>query len=252
VFQVLNSLAGPLLKASWDCIAQFGHFIETGKIDIEAARRLNMMPFSRSASFSGIDLLQYNKYRPKVVQNALASTIRLYIEGSIQPVYPITPSSISDMEKVMRQMQGGLHMGKLVLVPGPHDKIRVVSRFRPLSLDHPDSTYLLSGGLGGIGRTIAYWMIEKGAKNILICSRNAASHAEATALVESGKAKGCNVHIQNCDVSDEKSLVKLLNDCQGAMPPVRGVIQGAMQLDVSPQVLKSLALFRAMHSLEPF
>jgi NADPH:quinone reductase-like Zn-dependent oxidoreductase len=231
--QVLNSLAGPLLKATWDCVAQFGRFVETGKVDIEAARRLDMTPFSRSTTFSSIDLLQYNQYRPRIVQNALASTIRFCVEGSIQPVYPITPYSISDMEKVMRQMQGGLHMGKLVLVPGPHDEVKVLTRLRPLGLDHPQSTYLLSGGLGGLGRTIAQWMIEKGARNILIISRNAASHPEAASLIEYGKGKGCNVFVRNCDVSDEESLVRLLGDCAGTMPLIRGVVQGAMQLDVS-------------------
>lgn len=239
ILQVLNSLAGPLLKATWDCVAQFGRFVETGKVDIEAARRLDMTPFSRSATFSGIDLLQYNQYRPRIVQNALASSIRLCVEGSIQPVYPITPYSISAMEKAMRQMQGGLHMGKLVLIPGVHDEVQVLTRLRPLGLDDPHSTYLLSGGLGGLGRTIAQWMIEKGARNLLIVSRNAASHPEAASLISFGEKKGCNVHVRNCDVSDEKSLVRLLSDCAGTMPPIRGVIQGALQLNVSPPLFIS-------------
>lgn len=202
-------------------------------MDIEAARRLDMTPFSRSATFSGIDLLQYNQYRPRIVQNALASSIRLYVEGSIQPVYPITPYSISAMEKAMRQMQGGLHMGKLVLIPGVHDEVQVLTRLRPFGLDDPHSTFLLSGGLGGLGRTIAQWMIEKGARNLLIVSRNAASHPEAASVISFGEKKGCNVHVRNCDVSEEKSLVRLLSDCAGTMPPIRGVIQGAMQLNVS-------------------
>ncbi|KAI8630635.1 hypothetical protein F5Y19DRAFT_483957 [Xylariaceae sp. FL1651] len=246
---VLNSLAGPLLKATWDCISQFGRFIETGKVDIEAARRLDMTPFSRSATFSGIDLLQYSQFRPGVVQNALATTIRLFNEGSIQPVYPITPYSISDMEKVMRQMQAGLHMGKLVLVPGPHDQVKVLTRRDALGLDHPDSTYLLSGGLGGLGRTIAQWMIEKGARNILIISRNAATHPEAASLCEFGKERGSNVYARNCDVSDEESLVRLLSDCASTMPPIRGVIQGAMQLDDG--VLENMTYEQWRHSVLP-
>lgn len=128
-------------------------------------------------------------------------------------------------------------MGKLVLVPGPHDEVKVLTRLRPLGLDHPHSTYLLSGGLGGLGREIAQWMIEKGARNILIISRNAASHPEAASLIGFGKGKGCNVYVRNCDVSDEESLVRLLGDCAGTMPLIRGVVQGAMQLDVSPPKL---------------
>jgi NADPH:quinone reductase-like Zn-dependent oxidoreductase len=41
---VLNSLSGKLLKASWDCIASFGRFVEIGKRDIEQNKALNMAP----------------------------------------------------------------------------------------------------------------------------------------------------------------------------------------------------------------
>lgn len=206
--------------------------METGKTDIEASRFLDLSPFGRSATFAGIDLLQYNKYRPQITQNALASIVRLFVDGRIKPVYPITPYSITDMEKAMRQMQSGLHMGKLVLVPGAHDKVKVFTRPRPLGLDDPNSTYVLTGGLGGVGRAIALWMIEKGAKNIAIVSRNAESHPQGPSLVQFAEEKGCKVYIRNVDISDEKSLLEFLSHAACTIPPIKGVIQGAMILEV--------------------
>lgn len=44
---VINSLSGSLLKATWDCMARFGRFLEIGKVDIEAARRLDLTPLTR-------------------------------------------------------------------------------------------------------------------------------------------------------------------------------------------------------------
>jgi NADPH:quinone reductase-like Zn-dependent oxidoreductase/malonyl CoA-acyl carrier protein transacylase/ubiquinone/menaquinone biosynthesis C-methylase UbiE len=230
---VLNSLSGPLLKVTWDCMAHFGRFVEIGKVDIEAARRLDMTPFGRSASIAGLDLFHYCEYKGKVVQKVLKEIIRLCHEKAIKPVYPVTSYSISDMETAMRQMQRGTHIGKLVLVPGPDDEVKVVSRSHSLSLDGPESTYMIAGGLGGIGHAIALSMIEKGAKNILITSRSAVSHPNAAGLAQRAKADGCNVYVRNCDISNEESLVKLLTDCAGTMPPIRGVIQAAMHLDVS-------------------
>ncbi|KAL9127721.1 MAG: hypothetical protein Q9217_003451 [Psora testacea] len=228
---VLNSLAGPMLKATWDCIAQFGRFLEIGKMDLEAARCLDLSPFARSATYAGFDILQYIEYKGRVVHHALTNITRLCQEQVIRPANPITLYSISDMEKAMRQMQGGSHIGKLVLVPGTADQVKVISRLRPLSLDDLESTYLIVGGLGGIGRAIALWMIDKGAKNILISSRRGATNPDALLLQQSAQAKGCNLQIRGCDISDEKSLVKLRNECAGLLPPIRGVIQGAMQLD---------------------
>jgi NADPH:quinone reductase-like Zn-dependent oxidoreductase len=230
---VLNSLSGPLLKATWDCMAHFGRFVDIGKVDMEAARRLEMTPFSRSASIAGFDLSQYCEWKGQTVQKALKKIIHLCGEKSLKPVFPITTSSISDLETAMRRMQRGTHIGKMVLVPGPQDEIKVVTRSDSLSLNEPGSTYMIAGGLGGIGHAIALLMIERGAKNILITSRNAVSHPNAAKLVQEAKLEGCNVYVRNCDISSEKSLVNLLGECAKIMPPVRGVIQAAMHLNVS-------------------
>jgi hypothetical protein len=214
-------------------MARFGRFVEIGKVDIEAARRLDMSPFGRGVTMAGIDLIQYSEYKGKVVQNALANSIRLCNTQRTKPVYPIASFSISDMEKAMRQMQSGVHMGKLILVPRPGDKVKVISRAPSLSLDNADSTYLIVGGLGGVGHAIALWMMEKRAKNLLVISRKAASHPKASSLLQKAKAHGCNLHVRNCNVSDEESVLELLADSASMLPPIRGVIQAAMVLDVS-------------------
>ncbi|GJC80768.1 highly reducing polyketide synthase azaB [Colletotrichum liriopes] len=65
---VLNSLSGPLLKESWDCVARFGRFVEIGKRDMEAAKALDMSHFRRAASFAAVDLFQLGKYKGLVLQ----------------------------------------------------------------------------------------------------------------------------------------------------------------------------------------
>ncbi|KAI8944006.1 hypothetical protein F4801DRAFT_287483 [Xylaria longipes] len=54
---VLNSLAGPLLQASFDILARFGHFFDIGKRDLEGNSALEMETFSRHTSFSVVDLV---------------------------------------------------------------------------------------------------------------------------------------------------------------------------------------------------
>ena len=126
---VLNSLSGALLKATWSCIARFGRFVEIGKVDIEAARCLDTTPFGRCAMYVGVDILQLNEYNGPLTHEALAESVRICHAraraGGRRPMYPIQQYSISDMEKAMRQMQSGLHVGKLVLVPRDGDKVDV-------------------------------------------------------------------------------------------------------------------------------
>ena len=129
---VLNSLSGPLLKASWDCIAPYGRFVDITKLDMEAGRRLDTGPFNRSASYTGFDLVSLTDHSGRLTQEALVKSLAICLERRKPVVYPITSFSISDMDKAMRQMQGGMHMGKLVLVPHDGDQVPVSTRNRLL------------------------------------------------------------------------------------------------------------------------
>ena len=83
-------------------------------------------------------------------------------------------------------------------------------------------------------------MMDNGAKNILLVSRNAESHPDAVELVRTAKTEGCNLQVRNCDVSSDKGLVELLTYCSSAsIPPIRGVINCAMVLDVSQTLYPS-------------
>jgi NAD(P)-dependent dehydrogenase (short-subunit alcohol dehydrogenase family) len=102
-----------------------------------------------------------------------------------------------------------------------------------VSLDDANATYLIVGGVTGIGSSVTEWMVSKGAKNLLLVSRHATIHPNGPKLQAQGEAAGCNMHIRDCDISDEKSLVELLAESARTLPPIRGVINGAMVLDVS-------------------
>lgn len=91
---------------------------------------------------------------------------------------------------------------------------------------------MVSGGLGGIGRVVAEWIIRKGANNVVVVSRKASSHPEAAKLMEKAEAVGCRLLIRDCDVSDESSLCQLLKQvAEAGLPPITGAITGAMVLD---------------------
>ncbi|KAL0265422.1 hypothetical protein SLS55_001389 [Diplodia seriata] len=55
---VLNSLVGDLMHASWECIANFGRFVEVGKRELMDAGRLDLAMFQRNATFTAFDLTE--------------------------------------------------------------------------------------------------------------------------------------------------------------------------------------------------
>lgn len=95
------------------------------------------------------------------------------------------------------------------------------------------STYVIAGGLGGIGRSTARWMADRGAKNLVLLSRSGATEEEAKELVKYLREQGTRVEVPLCDVANFDSLKETLDRVGQTMPPIKGCIQSAMVLRVS-------------------
>jgi len=91
---------------------------------------------------------------------------------------------------------------------------------------------MIVGGLGGIGRSVSRWMVNRGAKNLVLVSRSAETQPNVQQLTSELKEAGCRVAVHSCDVADTAQFVQMLQKVGQAMPPIRGVIQGAMVLKV--------------------
>ena len=76
-------------------------------------------------------------------------------------------------------------------------------------------------------------MIRNGAKNLIFANRSGVAKQEALDTVATLREKGAKVDVHSCDVSSAASLNQLLTKSSTTMPPIRGVIQGAMVLKVS-------------------
>ncbi|KAH6660300.1 polyketide synthase [Truncatella angustata] len=247
---VINSLSGPLLKATWECMARFGRFFEIGKVDIEASRRLDMNPLKQCVQICGFDLIQHCAFNGTAVQRAWTSIMSLWADRNIRAVSPVITYPVAEMETAMRRMQRGAHIGKLVLLPNSDTQVKVLTRTATIaSLDDPNSTYLIAGGLGGIGHALAKWMMNRGARQIVIVSRRAESHPQAASLIDLGQVLGCKIVVCNCDIAQEDQLVQLIADCANNMPPIRGVIQAAMALHDT--ILERLTYEQWQNSIKP-
>ena len=96
-----------------------------------------------------------------------------------------------------------------------------------------DASYLLVGGLGGIGRAIASWMVEHGAKHMVLVNRSGLSTDTARSTVKMLREMGAEVAVRGCDISDEQAFSVMCKEISQTMPTIKGVIQGAMILKVS-------------------
>ena len=94
----------------------------------------------------------------------------------------------------------------------------------------PDATYLITGGLGGIGLATARWLVSRGARHLVLVGRSATlrngarDHRGAPAEPAPGRGAG---------LRRERSgqVARLLEDLRAHLPPLRGIFHGAGVLD---------------------
>ncbi len=118
-----------------------------------------------------------------------------------------------------------------------------------------DGAYLISGGLGDLGLLVARWMVEQGARRLILVGRTALPQRSAWNSIEAGSRQACqiaaireieslgaSVHVAAVDVADEAALAGFLADYRAeGWPAIRGVVHAAgvlrdglvVQLDAS-------------------
>lgn len=242
---VLNSLAGEALKRTWNCIAHFGRFLEIGKRDIYSNGRLEMFPFSKSVMFASCDLETVIRLDKNTSERLLEETVAMWDKKKIRGTTPFTVFSYGELEASFRLLQAGKHIGKVVLSAEPEDLVQALPKTQAPYRFPEDASYVLAGGLGGLGRSMAMWMVSQGARNLIFFSRSGDKSDSAKALVKDLQELGVNVAVFACDICSKQNLEVAIAQCIKTMPPIKGCIQGAMQLRDSSLELMTCDNFNA-------
>ncbi|PHH73149.1 hypothetical protein CDD80_4013 [Ophiocordyceps camponoti-rufipedis] len=227
---VLNSLSGELLQASWNCVAKGGIMVEIGKVDFQQRSNLSMDRFEANRTFAGLELFSLMRENRAELRRLTEQMLEWIREGHIQPVPIAEAWEANQVQQAFRSMQRGNHIGKMV-VRMPDDASSLASaatRYRPQPKLRPDGCYLIVGGLGGIGRAVANWLVENGARHLVFLSRSARQGPEVDGFVEELASQGCQARLVAGDVS---ILADVERAVKTAAEPIKGVLNLAMALE---------------------
>ena len=229
---IINSLAGDLLRESWECLAPFGRFIEIGKRDITANTRLEMSKFEYNCSFHSVDLTLLSAQRPKVMRRVLTHVMGLLADNTLKPVGPITVVGLSEVESALRKLQSGKTFGKVVVKHSSCDVVKATHPTTKFLALARCASYVIIGGTGGLGRSMAKLLVHRGAGHVVLLSRTGKMTPELQTLSEQCKALGGTIHVHGCDVASASDVSRLVGSLQRTLPPIKGVIHAAMVLKV--------------------
>ncbi|KAI0443526.1 ketoacyl-synt-domain-containing protein [Xylaria telfairii] len=227
---VLNSLAGDALRESCKCMSKFGRLIDISSRETSSSTRLEMAHLHHNASFISVDMMSIAAERPGLLHRLLSDVSNLIRYGKIRPISPVTIFPISDVESAFKTLHSGKVYGKVVIVPHEDDSVNVTPPKKPAQLLKNHATYILIGGTGGLGRSMARWMVNRGARHLVLVSRSGSATGKVKELIEEAAAAGAEVIVRQCDVANPYDVEELINFGLEGMPPVRGLIHGAMVL----------------------
>ncbi len=217
VDMVLNSLTGEgFIEASVSCLVDGGHFVEIAKRNIWSPEQ--MAAARPDLGYTILALDQWAEEEPDRIGTLLGGIGELLGQGLLEPL-PRRLFPISQTPAAMRLMQQARHVGKIVLTVGRTDIAQ-------------DGSYLVTGGLGGLGMEAAAWLAAAGARHLVLVGRNQAGEAAANRMSALTSQYGCTIETIQADVSDSAAVESLVGRFgEGDLPPLAGVVHAAGVLD---------------------
>ena len=208
---VLNSLTGEgFIEASLSCLVQGGRFVELARRDILSEEE--MAAVRPDVAYSILELDVMKKAEPACVGRVLREVMERLTAGELKPlIHSRWP--LAETGAALRFMRSARHIGKIVVTTPP----LVGGRLRQ------DRTYLVTGGLGGIGCAVADWLADHGAGAIVLNGRRPPD-PEVEKEIDSLRERGSTVRVELADVTDAAAVDDMLARMDRELPPLGGVI----------------------------
>ncbi|KAH6981906.1 hypothetical protein BKA56DRAFT_720122 [Ilyonectria sp. MPI-CAGE-AT-0026] len=219
------------IEASFSCVRKGGTIVQfRNKSPCPPAIQL---PPS-SISFINFDFAQLLKDEPEYIAELLGETSELLEKHGWESMADLNLSTnnLLSIQEAFQSIQKSPYLG-VVSIDGspqsvPEVKVAVPKLHRPLcDAIFDDRTYLLAGGLGGLGRSICELIVNNGARHVAFLSRSGASSEASSQFIADLERKGIDARFFQVDICDASALEETNSMICKEMPPVAGVFQCA-------------------------
>jgi len=172
------------------------------------------------------NLLQSKQVPVEKLWRKLAKDLQLQ---NFHPL-PFRSYSIVDAKGAFELFKRRRHIGKIILNMHWAKNMAIYPRHKSLPV-RDDRTYLLAGGLGGLGMAFARHLIDCGARHLMIIGRQGDEKSEVRKKIRDLQKTGVQILVAKADIASTADLNQVMHTIAGEMPPVGGVLHAAMVLD---------------------
>lgn len=219
---VLNSLAGDFIQSGFDVLAQNGSFIEIGKNNIWTLEQAKA--YREDVNYHhfelGEDKVSGGIGGRSVIADLMNEVLAGFESGDYKPM-PIKSFPITELTSAFRLVSSGKNIGKAVLDLKDRGEGNTLE-----NIVSAEKTYLITGGLGALGFLTAKWLIEHGAKHLVLTGRSKPK-GDVAKEMEALNAQGIDIRAAQGDVTLLEDVQRIVADIDATDAPLGGIMHCA-------------------------
>ncbi|KAI1740420.1 lovastatin nonaketide synthase [Xylaria scruposa] len=213
------------------CLGPCGRLIDTSLLASNTKVQHSMLQGSSwNTSTSTINMEALIQKKPDLFYATFQSALRLAFDEQFNTPRSIRTFTPGEVDMAFGTFEKREEICKRVITLDLHSTVPAVVKTKSTYQFHKDATYIIGGGLGGIGRSIARWMVTRGARNLILPSRSGVNTDTAKLFVNELEQQGICIATPKVNLADHQELESVLQGLTKEMPPIRGCIQCATVL----------------------
>lgn len=217
-------------------IATGGNIVQVVETGFSSGQRMKATPSDKNLTFMTVNLMALIRHRPLEATSLFAKVMSLFERGVIEPKHSITVKPIAQIGDALKILQANIQIGAIVFESGHSSLVNTMSDQRvPLTLDG-NSSYIIAGGLGHVGKKLSELMVRRGARHIVVLARRKIDVSEHRKLEENLQliSPKLKFYWRTCDIANNVQVKECATSLlSSGIPPVKGVVQAAVLLQVN-------------------
>ncbi|KAH9893811.1 lovastatin nonaketide synthase [Xylariomycetidae sp. FL2044] len=213
------------------CLAPLGRLIDITVVSSDKSSS----PFIRerapmNTSRTTVDMTLLLRDRPATAQRIFQRAMKFAFDENIRPPAPIHTFSAKEAKEAFYHFESSGAGEKRIIELDPGTTITAKVMATPRYDLPSNATYVIGGGLGGLGRSFARWLVSRGARHLILLSRSGPTSQAAKTLLIELRTQEVEVATPVVDIVNLESLKRCLQDLTRSMPAIRGCIQATVLL----------------------
>ena len=191
-----------------------------------------VLPGNATVTYVNLDayLQTTSVHYQQKLQEMFSDVLNLYRANHLSMSAIETVVDISDLTTVLAKLpRDEVNKSFVLSLENEESQLEISSLRYAVTLD-AEKTYLLIGCLGGLGRALSKWMLQRGARKFVFMGRSGTDRKPARRLVEELVSSVAQVDVVRGDVLSAADVNEAV---RAAKSPIGGVVQAAMGLDES-------------------